>query len=248
MRSIIMFGWLFGKKSTDMAPIVINTNASSQLEEQKMHNDIMNEEQMQLEKEIESLRKKSDVVTTAFLNLKEKYEQQENQISELCEKIDRLEKEKENLESQVIKCKYTYGKFKREIDKKIYMPLPTIEFNKSQLLSFVKHGTTDYLYRPYVDEKDITSSDIKYLKNIYGNILCHVRKSQYVSGSDILRLFKMETNKQLVKRERINTVSNIGLYQRCDFTIGKNLVYVFNLEALEEFKEYIKELEKNLNK
>ncbi len=99
-----MFGWLFGKKNT-MTPVVINTNADVQLEEQKMHNDIMNKEHMQLEKEIESLRKKSDVVTTAFLNLKEKYEQQEKQIGELCEKIDQLEKEKEDLKSQVIKWK-----------------------------------------------------------------------------------------------------------------------------------------------
>lgn len=243
-----MFGWLFGKKNTNMAPIVINTNADVQLEEQKIHNDIMNQEQMQLEKEIESLRKKSDVVTTAFLNLKEKYEQQENQISELCEKIDQLEKEKDDLESQVIKWKDISKEYKHEVDRKICMPLPTIKFNKSQLLSFIKYGVTDYRYTVHVSEKDITSSDIKHLKNIYSNIFCQIHKSQYVSGSDILRIFRMETGKQLLKRERINTISNIGLYQQCDFTIGKNFVYVFNLEVLEEFKEYIKELEKNLNK
>ena len=190
-----MFGWLFGKKTSNMAPIVISTNADVQLEEQKMHKDIMNKEQMQLEKEIESLRKKSDVVTTAFLNLKEKYEQQENQIGELCEKIDQLEKEKEDLESQVIKWKDISEEYKHEVDRKVCMPLPIIKFNKSQLLSFVKHGVV--LYATPVSEKDITSTDIKYLKNVYGNIICQVRKSQYASGTDILRIFKMETSKQL---------------------------------------------------
>ena len=242
-----MFGWLFGKKNTNMAPIVINTNADVQLEEQKIHNDIMNQEQMQLEKEIESLRKKSDVVTTAFLNLKEKYEQQENQISELCEKIDQLEKEKEDLKSQVIKWKDISEEYGYEIDRKMYMQLPTIKFNKTNLISLARYSV-DNMYKTVIEEKDATLSDIRYLKNIYNNIFWQVRKSQYVSGSDILRIFKMDTGKQLLKRERINKVSHIGLYQKCDFTIGKNFVYVFNLEVLKEFKEYVGELEKNLNK
>ncbi len=241
-----MFGWLFGKKNS-MAPIVINTNVGSQLEEQKMHNDIMNKEQMQLEKEIESLRKKSDVVTTAFLNLKDKYEQQENQINELCEKINQLEKEKEDLESQVIKWKDISEEYGYEIDRKMYMQLPTIKFNKTNLISLARYGV-DGMYKTIVKEKDATLSEIRYLKSIYNNIFWQVRKSQYVSGSDILRIFKMETGKQLLKRERINNVSHIGLYQKCNFTIGKNFVYVFNLEVLKEFKEYTSELEKNLSK